>query len=1076
MKKIILILAALIIVGAGGIFFYKEQSQNQRIHNEELFWRGRKALKDNDDVNALKLLTEACEQNPENSEFNLWTGIAAKKLGKNELAYTYFNKAWDTGKKEPLVFLNMIATSSLPKKEKMIQFENMAGQLTDEQAKLELTALLKYQREQLPEAAKLLKELVYKYPQGIYAEFYAQTLLRLKQPEEALKILEKINKAGTMNAACYIILSELYFALDDMTKAQNLFRQAQQQGLDTTEVTERYGQNLYFYGKNSDSKDILNSIELPEMFAITDISSAEIMAKDLSNNHSSITSELLKYTSLQFKELIKKNNSGFDRFSRQRFLEEITTAINKFCSSYHNNENSSPEKPATPQSFIKNAELLIAEFPDSLKLPDYNRTTHQARIILLLIAASERSTTDINRLQELAAGSKRWLEGERYFGKYLLSSIKQPDIDSTKNKDFMIASELLRNNPVVELTSADNLTRSGDYQEALVIFDRLSSDSIILARSPMVQFMRSKALLASGEPQRSESIMINLLKRGYITRDLLLSLGRLALQLNDRSTTTLVVNTLEKHAPRNPELYLLLSDLRLQQGDSRGAEEELQRLLVSPAADILKNQALLRRSYIELRSNQPEKALKSLESVKNDSTDKTVLKARILSAMSKNKEALQLLEKLKTIPPQDRTLYAKVLAGSGKLQQAQAELEAILKDNPDNADVGINLALILNGMGKNKEALKTVEQIVDRNPDNIRATTIMAQLLLANGKARDAANLAIKVLSLDPRNIMAMEVLTSSYVTGREFIKAAQASEKALQIVRNDPFITMQRAIALIELSKQLDRDKILEKEFKKAEQPESSKRADKLDEEVVNLTSDIVFSRAMSELNSSAEEQKDTSLADFAADRNADDLRREAMKLLNTIQDQDAATVLKLEAELLMHQDNKVTEELQNGKLKINELFSFGILADKMQRWDISAVAYLEAFKKQPKNSIILNNYANAAVKSGQKVDGKIKKLLLQAAQNLPQVLNGDSKAVNTAAMVFNFFGDWENTVKLQQSYPDAFRNNTGLSEMLTTARANLTAEKNQQKPTESSTEKASRNQNNNAPENKPETAESQP
>ncbi len=1045
MKKIILILVALILIGAGGLFFYKQQSQSRRIHSEELFWHGRKALKDNDDVNALKFLTEALAQNPENSEFNLWAGIAAKKLGKNELAYTYIDKAWETGKKEPLVFLNLIATSPLPKKEKMAKFESMANQLTDEQARLELSALLKYQREQLPEAAKLLKELVDKHPQGIYAEFYARILLRLKQPEEALQILEKINRAGTMNSSCYIILSELYFALDDMSKAQYLFTQAQQQGMDTAEVTERYGQNLYFYGKNRESKEILRTIEFPRLFALTDISSAEILAKVLNSSDSELTRNLLKNTTSQFRELLKKSSAGFDRFNRQRFLEEITAALNKFCSNYNNAENSPDAALATPEEFLKKAEQLVKEFPDCLKLPDYNQTAHQSRIILLLIAASEQNDSAIDQLQQLAAGPKRWLEGERYFGKYLLAAIKQPDLDPARNKDFTIATELLRDNPVIELTAADNLTREGKYQEALVIFDKLSADSIILARSPMVQFMRSKALLASGEPQRSEGIMINLLKRGYITRDLLLNLGRLALQLKDKTTTSLVVNTLEKHTSNNPELYLLLSDIRLQQGDIRGAEEELQRLLTSSATDTLKNQALLRRSYLELRADNPEKALMTLDNIKTESTAKAVLKARILSTMNKNPEALKILQSLKTIPTQDRTLYATVLAGSGKLQEAREELEPILNDNPNNVEVGINLALILNGMGKNQEALKTVERIIDRNPDNIRANTIMSQLLLANGKARDAANLAIKVLSLDPQNITAMEILTSSYITGREFIKAAQASEKALKILRNDPFITMQRAIALIELSKQLDRDTVLEKELKQEEkitEAASAEEAEDLDQEVMNLTSDIVFSRAMSELNNSAETKQDTSLSDFADGRKADDLRQEAIELLDTIAGQEAATVLKLEAELLMHQDTKVKAELESGKLKPNELFSFGILADRMQRWDISATAYLEAFKKQPKNPIILNNFANATVNSGQQVTEEIKELLLQAAQDLPQVLNGDSKAVNTAAMVFNFFGKWENTLELQKSYPEAFRNNTGLSEMLTTARANLAAE----------------------------------
>ena len=1040
MKKILLVLVIICIASAGGYYLFRKHSSDKRIHIEEVFWRGRKALESNDDVNAFKLLSTAQQQAPDNPEFNLWAGIAAKKLGKNEQAYSFFENSWNKGKKEPVVFLNMIATSALPKREKILAFEEMATEIADEKSRLELTALLKFQRENLEEAAKLMQKLVSIYPEGVYGEFYAQILLRLKEPEAAVIMLERIRKEGKMNAACYIILSELYFAIDETQKAAELYAEAETRGMNTTEVIQHYGESLFYYGNNSESRSVLEKIQLPRMFEISDISSAAIFLQEL-RKETPLSKQLLTGAAQSFKDLIKNDSGELNRFTRQRFLEQACTMLNNFClqtKEIHTQPAIPAEDiPAYRQKFLQTAQTLVAGFPDSLKLPENNRTTHRARIILMMLDSAEGDSDGIKNLLQLADGSSRWLEGERYFGKYLEETLAPTPDPVRQTEYFDIAAELLNDNITIQLNLADNLANQGKFQDSLVLFDRLTSNRIILARSPLVQFMRSKVLINSGEKLEGERILINLLRRGFITEQLLVNLGEVALDLQDTQATNMVLQTIKSHTTNHPQLRLLAANIYSLKREPKKTEEELSKLLDTTTDQNLREQAIMAKARLQSRNNMNEEALQTLSVIQTNSTQKEILKAEILNKLGKNIEAQAIFAKLQEIPPTARSLYAAILAGNGELQKAQQQLEEILKEDPQNSEALLNLALLFNGQGKNKEALNAIEQVVDNNPDDIRANTLLAQLLLTTGRARDAANLALKVLSLSPTNPVALQLLTAAYVTSGEYPKAIKAADKALQILKDNEFILLQKATALTELSKVVDQisPDLADKKAPISEKTEKEELAD----EVTALTSDIVFSGALSTLSNNAVQSEDntnTAMRDFLDGRDSKKLREEAITILKTIKNQDAATVLLLEAELLQGRIPQVRQTLQSGLLKVNELFTLGVIADRMKLWNISATAYAEAFRLQPTNPVILNNYASAVVLAELPVDTETRELLLKAAADLPQLFAGDIKAVNTAAMVFNYFHKWPETINLARSYPALFKQDPDLSQLLDKAR----------------------------------------
>ena len=71
--------------------------------------------------------------------------------------------------------------------------------------------------------------------------------------------------------------------------------------------------------------------------------------------------------------------------------------------------------------------------------------------------------------------------------------------------------------------------------------------------------------------------------------------------------------------------------------------------------------------------------------------------------------------------------------------------------------------------------------------------------------------------------------------------------------------------------------------------------------------------------------------------------------------------------------------------------------------------------------------------------LDPETREILSQISSDLPRILNGDSKAINTSASVFNYLNDWSNIIKLADAYPLAFKQDSRLSKILSTARSEL-------------------------------------
>ncbi len=1049
MKKLLLIGLGIILVALGVFGWLKYESRNKFTHSTELFWRGRKALENNNDSDALKLLAAAAERLPENAEFNYWAGEAAKKLGKKDLAYSYYQQAWADKKKEPEVLLNLITTSPLPRLERSKYFRQLVAELEEEEARLELSALLEYQREDLNAAAALLEQLVTKYPRSSYAERYAEILLSLKQPERALATLEAIRLESRLTPAGYTLLGELYFALDKLEEAQQLFSEAEKNGLDTTAVRLAYGKNLFLYGQNDRAAAVLKGISIPKLFTSADIASAQIFREELQAD-TKLGALLGQATNPNLSQAV--NNKNADRFADAEFTALAVNALNHFCQQrdWYTPElvpttgdtpipfkDSATADLSASENFQRNAAVLVAAFPQSLKQPDYSRNTHRARVILMMLDAAAQNRDGIANLLQLAAGSRRWLEGERYFGEYLLNTLSSsPDLEKAR-EDLNIAGELLNENNLIQLDIADALAKSGDFNSARLSFDRLSNSNIIIARSPLVQYMLCQALIGSGELEQAKDILISLFRRGYITDSSLRDLARISLELGDQQAIALILSRIQEYSGSRPSFFLLAAAILQAQGKSTAACAELDKLLHSAAPAELRANARLDKARLELQAKDFTAALATLAEADQTQPQTQILKAEILLNQGDTAGAIKLLSEVETLPVVGRKLYAQALAKDGQLEKAGVELQSLLNLEPDNPELLLNLALILNAQGELGQAQNRVEKVLDQNPNNIRANTLLAQLLLAQGKAADAANLAIKLLGISPGNRIALEILPCAYNAEKEYVKALKAADKTIELNGASTLILLQKAVALIELGKELQNTAPAPVSPAAAPPTESESAEAELDAEITALTADIHYTGALSGAietitEAKARSRQDTATSEFLLGKKSSDLFTEALQILEQLESQPAARVLQLQAKLLLGKEAEVIQELETQDLAVNELFSFGVMAEELKAPAVAYAAYRQAYLLEPQNPFIQNNYANTLVLTRQPLTPQTRQTLRGIAENLPQALHGDSIAVNTAAMINNYVGDWSHTLELAEKYPKDFRLDPKLQSLL--------------------------------------------
>lgn len=278
--------------------------------------------------------------------------------------------------------------------------------------------------------------------------------------------------------------------------------------------------------------------------------------------------------------------------------------------------------------------------------------------------------------------------------------------------------------------------------------------------------------------------------------------------------------------PNDPELKLLKAQFLLGRG-TRSSIEQGQRLLREVTASRPElPQAWLLLGKLELRQEQPGKALDmALGGLIRNERDKDLLLLKAEAEAARSPVlAVPTLRDLLLQYPDDREIegrLATALYKSGDRNKGRAMIEARMKAEPNNPIPPATLADLLAFDGRwtevteqvaswvakhpddgfvvsaaarsltaqgNPEALKITEGLltaaVERNPKSVAAASSLAMLMQSLGRAAEAAALNRKVLDLDPNNVIALNNLAWILCEqDKQYAEALELANRGLKIV-----------------------------------------------------------------------------------------------------------------------------------------------------------------------------------------------------------------------------------------------------------------------------------------------------
>jgi len=248
-------------------------------------------------------------------------------------------------------------------------------------------------------------------------------------------------------------------------------------------------------------------------------------------------------------------------------------------------------------------------------------------------------------------------------------------------------------------------------------------------------------------------------------------------------------------APKDADVYMLLSGVYRERGDEENANEQLKRAIgLAPKKGELRTKVLNAFGLAEaknlLEQEKPDKALRVLFSAIKIAPRVPEFHLEIghaFIAVSEYKKAHQAAKSARRLAPKDldvRLLYADTLKltrkgqkaikvyedilgkapGSsqsklaqtslselytqlahkmrqdGKLDEAISEFKSVLENDPENAGAHFGLALSLSSQKKNDEALLELDEVIRIDPFNLGAYAKKASLLEAETRFAEAAD------------------------------------------------------------------------------------------------------------------------------------------------------------------------------------------------------------------------------------------------------------------------------------------------------------------------------------------------
>jgi putative PEP-CTERM system TPR-repeat lipoprotein len=146
-------------------------------------------------------------------------------------------------------------------------------------------------------------------------------------------------------------------------------------------------------------------------------------------------------------------------------------------------------------------------------------------------------------------------------------------------------------------------------------------------------------------------------------------------------------------------------------------------------------------------------------------------------------------------------IKARAYIGLDNLEKAEAEYQSILSNKPNNLDALLGLATVYIYQKNSKKAKAQLIRANDIDSNNEILWQLKGHLARSDSQFDDAINYLIKANELGPKNIETLRILIGCYVDIKNFSRANQVADKALEISKNDPQTTFMKALILQELN-----------------------------------------------------------------------------------------------------------------------------------------------------------------------------------------------------------------------------------------------------------------------------------
>jgi len=203
--------------------------------------------------------------------------------------------------------------------------------------------------------------------------------------------------------------------------------------------------------------------------------------------------------------------------------------------------------------------------------------------------------------------------------------------------------------------------------------------------------------------------------------------------------------------PAHLESSVTLARLKLSRKDMAGAEEVLKKAAASAPQSA---PAALALGQFYLQFKQPEKAepeiRKALQLDPKSAAALVALGAIQLKA-GRTSDAEQTYKQVAALPETPyKSLHAVFLFRTGEINPAVAELQKIVRDNPDDRDVRATLLSVFLRLNKIREAQDLLGAALKRNPRDTDALFQQSALYLKSGNVTEADQDLKQVLKFHP--------------------------------------------------------------------------------------------------------------------------------------------------------------------------------------------------------------------------------------------------------------------------------------------------------------------------------------